>query len=78
MLLRRGDVSTSLNHLFVAHDCLCNIFAIIVGRPRRRWEDNTKKDLQEVVCGAIDWIELALDRDRWYELVNAVMNVLVP
>jgi hypothetical protein len=36
-----------------------------LGRPRRRWEDNIKMDLQEVGCGARDWIELAHDRDRW-------------
>jgi len=35
-----------------------------LGRPRRRWEDNIKMDLQEVGCGGIDWIELAQDRDR--------------
>ena len=35
-----------------------------LGRPRRRWEDNIKMDLQEVGCGGMDWIELAQDRDR--------------
>ena len=35
-----------------------------LGRTRRRWEDNSKMDLQDVVCGGMDWIELALDRDR--------------
>ena len=45
-----------------------------LGRPRRRWEDNIKMDLQEVGCGGMDWIELAQDRDRWRALVNAVMN----
>jgi hypothetical protein len=36
-----------------------------LGRPRRRWEDNIKADLQEVGCGGMDWIELTQDRDRW-------------
>jgi hypothetical protein len=49
-----------------------------LGRPRQRWEDNIKMDLQEVGCGAMDWIEPAQDRDRWRALVNAVMNLLVP
>ena len=49
-----------------------------LGRLRRRWEDNIKMDLQEVGCGAMDWIELAQDRDSWRVLVSAVMNLLVP
>jgi hypothetical protein len=49
-----------------------------LGRPRRRWEDNIKMDLQEVGCGGMDWIELAEDRDRRWALVNAVMNLRVP
>jgi len=48
-----------------------------LGRPRRRWEDNIKMDLQEVGCWGMDWIELAQDRDRWRAVVNAVMNVWV-
>jgi len=49
-----------------------------LGRPRRRWDDNIKMDLQEVGCGGNDWIELAQDRDRWRTLVNVVMNLWVP
>ena len=49
-----------------------------LGRPRRRWEDNIKMDLQEVGRESMDWIELAQDRDRWRELVSAVMNTRVP
>ena len=50
----------------------------LLGKPRRRWEDNIKLDLQEVECGSMDWIEVAQDRDRWRTLVNAVMNLRVP
>ena len=49
-----------------------------LGRPRRRWVDNIRMDLQEVGCGYMDWIGLALDRDRWRTLVSAVMNIRVP
>jgi len=49
-----------------------------LGRPRRRWEDNIKMDLQEVGCGGMDWIELAQDRYNWRAVVNAVMNLQVP
>jgi hypothetical protein len=48
-----------------------------LGRPRRRWEDNIKTDLQEV-GGSMNWIELAQDRDRCRARVNAVMNFWVP
>ena len=48
-----------------------------LGRPRRRWEDNIKMDLQEVGCDGMDWIELAQDSDRWRAVVNAVMNLRV-
>jgi len=49
-----------------------------LGKPRRRWEDNIKMDLQEVGCRGLDWVELAQDKDRWRALVNAVMNLRVP
>ena len=49
-----------------------------LGRPRRRWEDNTKLDLQEVRSGCGDWMEVAQDRGRWRALVGTVMNFGVP
>ena len=49
-----------------------------LGRPRRRWVDNIRMDLQEVGCGYMDWIGLTQDRDRWRTLVSAVMNLRVP
>jgi len=50
----------------------------LLGRLRRRWEDNIKMDLQEVGCEVMDGIELAQDRDRWRALANAVMNLRIP
>jgi hypothetical protein len=64
-----------------------SIFGILVGnpegrrplgRPRRRWEDNNKMDLQEVECGVMDWMEHSQYRDRWWALLNAVINRRVP
>ena len=49
-----------------------------LGRPRRRWVDNIRVDLQEVGCGYMDWIGQAQDRDRWRTLVSTVMNHRVP
>ena len=49
-----------------------------LGRPRRRWEDNNKTDLQEVGRGCGDWMELAQDRDRWRALVSTAMDFRVP
>jgi len=49
-----------------------------LGRPRRRWEDNNKKGLQEMGCGGTEWIVLAQDGDSCRVLVNAVMNLGVP
>jgi hypothetical protein len=56
----------------IVNGCVYNL-----GRPRCRWEDNIKADLQEVGCGGMDWIEPAKDRDRWWVLLNVVMNLQV-
>ena len=49
-----------------------------LGKARRRWEDSIEMDLQEVGCGDMDLVDLAQDRDRWWTLVNAVMNFRFP
>ena len=49
-----------------------------LGRPRRRWMDNIRLDLQYVGCGYMDWIGLVQDRDSWRTLVRAVLNFRVP
>jgi len=49
-----------------------------LGRPRRRWVDNIRMDLQDVGCGYMDWIGLAQDRDSWRTLLSAVMHLRVP
>jgi hypothetical protein len=48
-----------------------------LGRPRRRWEDMIRMDLPEIGLGGVDWIRLARDRDRWRDVVSAVMNLRV-
>ena len=70
-------IRTNKTHFF--HSCF-NLIMVSspLGRPRRRWEDNIKMDLQEVGCRGMDWIELAKDRDKWRALVNTVMNLRVP
>jgi len=64
-----------------------DVYRVLVGkperkrpfaRPRRRWENNIKMDLQEVGCGVMDWIELVQGRDRWWALVDSAMNLRVP
>jgi len=56
----------------------CTRITISNHRPRHKWEDNIRMDLKEEVCGGMDWIRLAQDRDRWRAVVNAVMNLRVP
>jgi hypothetical protein len=62
-----------------------NVYRVLVGKsegkrplgiPRRRWEDGIKLVLREIRCG-VEWIHLAQDRDRWWAVVNAVMNLRV-
>jgi hypothetical protein len=48
-----------------------------LGRPRHRWEDGIRMDLREIGLGDVDWIQLAQDRDRWWAVVSAVMNLRV-
>jgi hypothetical protein len=50
----------------------------LLGRPRRRWEDNIKMDLREIGINGANWIQLAQDRVRWRTFVNTVMNLRVP
>jgi hypothetical protein len=49
-----------------------------LGRPRRRWGDGIRIDLREIGLGGVDWIRLAQDRDRWWVVVNVVMNLWLP
>jgi hypothetical protein len=48
-----------------------------LGRPRRRWEDGMRMDLREIGWGSVDWIQLAQDRDQWWDFVNTVMNLQI-
>jgi hypothetical protein len=48
-----------------------------LGRPGRRWEDNIRIDLREIVLKVVDWLHLAQDRDQWRTVVNTVMNLRV-
>jgi hypothetical protein len=49
-----------------------------LGRPRRRWVDTIKMDLREIRWNAVDWIDMAQDRNQWRVLVNTVLNLRVP
>jgi hypothetical protein len=71
----------------VAHIGIRDLYRVLVGRPegkrplrrpRRRLGDNIKMDLQKVEWGGMNWTDLAQDRNRWWAVVNAVMNLRVP
>ena len=49
-----------------------------LGRPRRRWEDNIRMDLEEIGINAGNWVDSAQDRNYWRALVNAALNLWVP
>jgi hypothetical protein len=66
-----------ISECHIIYTLVSKINKIPLGRPRRRWEDNIRMDLQEVGCGGMDWTELAQDRDRWRAILNAVMNLRV-
>jgi hypothetical protein len=59
-----------------------NVYRLFVGKPEgkgpHRWVDSIKMDLLEIRWGGVDWIGLALDRDKWRALVNSVLNLQVP
>ena len=87
---RTGTKYTKIQNVICVCVCVCVCVCIYIyiyiytpegkrslGRPRHRWEDNIKMDLQEVGGGG-DWMELAQDRDRWRALLNTVMNLRVP
>jgi hypothetical protein len=83
-----GLKAANLFHLFTSfHVIISFVISTLVyvyvtssplGRPRRRWVDNIRTDLQEMGCGYMDWIGLAQDGDKWRTLVSAVMNLGVP
>ena len=72
------EPSTTSVHVIRNQDLRWGRCQTLPGRPRRRWMDNVGMDLQEVGCGYMNWIGLAQDRDRWWTLVSAVMNLRVP
>ena len=81
------SINQLINTILHALECMYVCMNVLVGkpegkrplgRPRHRWVDNIRMDLQEVGCGYMDWIGMAQDKDRWRTLVSAVMNLRVP
>ena len=64
--------------LFIFAVKICSIGKIPLGRPRRRWEDNIRMDLEEIGINEGNWVYSAQDRDYWRALVNAAFNLRVP
>ena len=77
-MIKKPEEEISGRVLDVCWEIMTKCARILLGRPRRRWVDNIRMDLQKVGCGYVDWIGLAQDRDRWRALVSAVMNLRVP
>ena len=73
-----GILNILIHFTFKCNFNFLSYFHLPLGRPRRRWEDNIKMDLEEVGRGCGDWMELAQDRKRWWVLVSTVMNFGVP
>jgi hypothetical protein len=55
-----------------------NAYKLLIGKPKRRWEDNIRIDLREIRLRSVDLIPLAQDRDQWQAFVNTVMNLRIP
>jgi hypothetical protein len=72
------EMSNFLSLIKILHSVINNEGKRLLGRPRHRWEDNIKMDLQEMGYWGMDWIKLAQDRDRWWAFVNVVMNLRLP
>ena len=91
IILRRMDIQEVVRMRWAGHVARMGeerrVYRVLVGkpegkrpmgRPRSRWVDNFRTDLQEVGCGYMDWIGRAQDRNRWRTLVSAVINLWVP
>jgi hypothetical protein len=76
--IKKNEVGRACHTYGRQERCIQGLVGRPLGRPRHRWEDNIKMNLQEVGWGGMDWTDLAEDRDSWRAVVNAVMNLRVP